>query len=82
MNHKWGHDNERRIAASDTQSGCGETIRTCLTCKLIMVTVHPPNRGFPWHEFTLPGSSLRIKLDHRPPCSARVVEPAREAAAS
>lgn len=65
--HSWDHDNEKNIAACDTESGCGETIRVCLSCGLIMVTVHPPE-GLPWHEFTLPGMSARIKLDHRPPC--------------
>jgi hypothetical protein len=65
--HSWDSDNERHIAASDCASGCGETIRTCKSCGLIMITVHPPT-GLPWHEFTQPGASARIKLDHRPPC--------------
>jgi hypothetical protein len=70
MNHRWDHDNEKHIAAADNTSGCGETIRTCLACSLVMITVHPPT-GFPWHEFTMPGASARIKLDHRPPCNPR-----------
>jgi hypothetical protein len=72
--HSWDHKKEQSIAACDTQSGCSETIRTCRSCGLIMITVHPPV-GLPWHEFTQPGASARIKLDHRPPCrEAEVVE--------
>jgi hypothetical protein len=64
--HSW-HEDVRRIAAADTDSGNGETVRTCALCKLIMVTVHP-TYGTPWHEFTMPGCEGRIKLSQRPPC--------------
>jgi hypothetical protein len=40
--HSWDHEKEQSIAACDTQSGCSETIRTCRSCGLIMITVHPP----------------------------------------
>ncbi len=70
--HTWS-DDIKRIAAIDTGSGNGETIRMCTKCPLVMVTVHPPT-GFPWHEFTMPGQTERIKLDHRPPCRSEPVE--------
>jgi len=68
-------DNVIRIAAADTESGNGETIRTCVKCDLVMVTVHPPQgEGYPWHEFTMPGSSARIQLSQRPCCVSKPIE--------
>lgn len=64
--HSWSED-VRRIAAADLPSGNGETIRTCVLCHMIMVTVHPI-RGLPWNEFTMPGTSARIRLSQRPAC--------------
>jgi hypothetical protein len=64
--HCWSED-VKRIAAADVPSGSGETIRVCSLCHMIMVTVHPTH-GYPWHEFTMPGSSARIKLSQRPAC--------------
>jgi hypothetical protein len=64
--HSWSED-VKRFAAADTDSGNGETIRTCVLCHMIMVTVHPRD-GYPWHEFTMPGCEGRIKLSQRPPC--------------
>ncbi len=72
VRHKWS-DDVKHLAAGDTESRNGETIRVCTKCPLIMVTVHPPI-GFPWHEFTMPGQTERIKLDHRPPCRCEVRE--------
>lgn len=72
LRHTW-NDDVTRIAACDTDSGNGETIRTCERCKMIMITIHPPT-GFPWHEFTMPGSTARIALSQRPPCVSQAVE--------
>jgi hypothetical protein len=77
--HRWDHDNEKRLAAAATASGCGETHRACKDCKLIKITVHPAH-GRPWPEFILPGATARIQLDHTPECqpsSAAAVEDIR-----
>lgn len=71
--HTWSED-VKRIAAADTESGYGETIRTCVKCHMIMVTVHPPLHRLPWNEFTMPGTSARIKLSQRPCCVSKPVE--------
>lgn len=65
--HSWDHDNVKRIIADDTESGCEETIRTCLICGLIKITVHGRD-GRPWPEFMMLGSGARIPLSTTPPC--------------
>lgn len=65
--HRWGAP---VAVIGDTHSGCQETHRTCELCRLVKITVHPP-QGNPWRAWrTADGNPWQG--DATPPCLDRV----------
>jgi hypothetical protein len=67
--HSWGKPG---YVASDTPSGCPQTERVCLHCRIVRVTVHSPDNRH-WREWRHPASAVQFTCDHTPPCQHRVV---------
>jgi hypothetical protein len=63
--HRWG---EPVTMLTDTPSGCEETERVCLACRLTKITVHPPN-GLPWRAWRTVGGTRTDKIGATPPCT-------------
>lgn len=62
--HKW-HD---PVTVPYGPRGCEQTERACELCKLVKVTVHPP-QGLPWREWR--EGVAQVRLERTPPCRER-----------
>jgi hypothetical protein len=63
--HRWGPVEKLTL---ETPHGhrIDQTERTCLTCGLVKITVHPPH-GYAWREWRMPGQ-VQVQVDGTPPC--------------
>lgn len=75
--HRWDHEHERNLAASEFADGNARTERDCVLCGIVKVTVHAPN-GFAWREWKHPKSDIYFQADHTPPCNALIDTPQGE----
>ena len=69
--HKWS--DRISVPRDQTPSGCEQTERTCGLCKIVRITVHPP-QGFPWREWRHPNSDVQFACEHTPPCKGSTKE--------
>lgn len=66
LHHKWGAP--IRFPAEESPRNCEQTERTCLRCRIVKITVHPPH-GPVWTEWrTGDAGQYQMQLSATPPC--------------